>query len=98
MVEIRQTQQFARWLSLLRDGQARMRVQARVYRLQQGNPGQHRLLGAGVVEMKIDFGLGYRVYYAQRGLELVVLLAGGDKSTQQQDIELALRLAKEWQP
>jgi putative addiction module killer protein len=60
-----------------------------------GNPGQHRVLKSGVVEMKIDFGPGYRVYFTQRGAELVLLLAGGDKSTQQHDVQLALRLAKE---
>ena len=69
-------------------------VQVRVDRLVHGNPGQHRTLTDGVSELKIDFGPGYRVYYTERGGELIVLLAGGDKSTQQQDIKLAIALAR----
>ena len=65
-------------------------------RLSFGNPGQHRALAGGVVEMKIDFGPGYRVYFTRRGEELLLLLVGGDKGTQQRDIEIATRLAKEW--
>jgi putative addiction module killer protein len=67
-----------------------------VLRLAHGNPGQHRVLTSGVVEMKIDHGPGYRVYFTRRGDELVLLLAGGDKTTQQQDIDAAIRLAKEF--
>ncbi len=67
----------------------------RVFRLAHGNPGQHRVLTDGVVELKIDHGPGLRVYFTRRGAELVLLLAGGDKSSQQQDIETAIRLAKE---
>ena len=67
----------------------------RVFRLAGGNPGQHRVLTDGVVEMKIDYGPGYRVYFTRRGDELVLLLIGGDKATQQRDIEVAIRLAKE---
>lgn len=66
----------------------------RVDRLVHGNPGQHRALGGGVCELKIDYGPGYRVYYTERRDELIVLLAGGDKSTQQQDIRTAVALAK----
>ena len=66
-------------------------------RLAHGNAGQHRALTGGVIEMKIDFGPGYRVYFTQRGTELVLLLIGGDKSTQQRDIESALELAQDWQ-
>jgi len=72
----------------------RARVQVRVDRLVHGNPGQHRNLTDGVSELKIDFGPGYRVYYTERGGELIVLLAGGDKATQQQDIKAAIALAK----
>ena len=97
MLEILKTQEFERWIKALRDRAARVRVQARIDRLAFGNPGQHRVLTGGVTEMKIDFGPGYRVYFAKRGTRLVLLLAGGDKATQQQDIELAMRLAKEWQ-
>ena len=97
MVEIRKTALYTQWFESLRDRQARARVDVRVFRLSHGNPGQHRVLTGGVVEMKIDHGPGYRVYFTQRGAELVLLLAGGDKSTQQQDIEAATRLAKEFQ-
>ena len=93
MVEIRKTEEFAQWFEDLRDRQARFRIQVRIDRLAMGNPGQHRALAGGVSEMKLDFGPGYRVYYAERGDVLTVLLCGGDKSTQQRDIDLALRLA-----
>ena len=97
MVEIRKTALYTQWFESLRDRQARARVDVRVFRLSHGNPGQHRVLTGGVVEMKIDHGPGYRVYFTQRVAELVLLLTGGDKSTQQQDIEAATRLAKEFQ-
>ena len=70
----------------------------RVFRLAQVNPGQHRVLDGGVVEMEIDYGPGYRVYFTRRGARVILLPAGGDKAKQQRDIELAQRLAKEWQP
>ncbi|MBV8504053.1 MAG: type II toxin-antitoxin system RelE/ParE family toxin [Paucibacter sp.] len=92
---IRQTLEYAEWFERLRDRQARVRIDVRVRRLGMGNPGQHRVLTGGVVELKIDFGPGYRVYYAQRGAELILLLIGGDKSSQQEDIRTAQRLAKE---
>jgi putative addiction module killer protein len=97
MVEIRKTARYTQWFEALRDRQAKARVDVRVFRLAHGNAGQHRVLSDGVVEMKIDFGPGYRVYFTRRGAELVLLLAGGDKSTQQRDIEAAIRLAKEMQ-
>jgi putative addiction module killer protein len=97
MVEIRKTTQYAEWFEALRDRQAQRRIDVRVLRLGHGNAGQHRVLTGRVIEMKIDFGPGYRVYFTQRGAELLLLLIGGDKSTQQQDIEAALKLAKEWQ-
>ena len=97
MVEIRKTRPYSEWFDSLRDRQTQRRIDARVFRLAQGNPGQRRELTGGVVEMKFDFGPGLRVYFTQRGTELVLLLIGGDTSTQQQDIEAALRLAKEWQ-
>lgn len=96
MVEIRKTIQYAQWFDTLRDRQAKARIDVRVRRLEEGNAGQHRVLTGGVVEMKIDHGPGYRVYFAERGAELVLLLVGGDKSKQQHDIALAHRLAKEW--
>ena len=73
------------------------RVQVRVDRLVHGNPGKHRDLTDGVSELKIDVGPGYRVYYTQRGSRLLLLLVGGDKSTQQKDIEMAISLAKNFQ-
>lgn len=79
----------------LRDAQARIRVQARLRRIADGNPGQYRMLKADVREMKIDYGSGYRVYYTQCGDVLVILLCGGDKRSQQRDIETAERLASE---
>ena len=94
MFEIRKTETYARWLDGLRDIRARARVQVRVERLAAGNPGDVRPVGEGVSEMRIDYGPGYRVYYTQRGREVVVLLAGGDKGTQATDIKTALRLAR----
>jgi putative addiction module killer protein len=82
------------WINALADRIGRARIQVRVDRLAHGNPGQHRVLTDGVCELKIDFGPGYRVYYTERGGDLIVLLAGGNKSSQQQDIKLAIKLAK----
>jgi len=95
MVEIRQTDRFQTWFEALRDRQAKARINVRIRRLQEGNPGQHRQLGAGVLELKIDYGPGYRLYCAPRGNEVVILLVGGDKSSQIEDISLAQDLAKE---
>jgi len=92
-VEIRQTELFARWLAGLRDSQARRRIQARIDRLQIGNAGDAKPIGGGVSEMRIDYGPGYRVYFVQRGRTLIILLAGGDKRTQRQDIATARALA-----
>jgi len=94
MVEIRQTEIYASWFARLRDRQARARIAVRIRRLSLGNPGDVRPVGEGVSELRIDFGPGYRVYFVQRGSALVILLAGGDKSTQDQDIRLALELAR----
>jgi putative addiction module killer protein len=95
MLTIRQTTAFASWLTGLRDIQAKARINARLRRLSLGNPGQHRVLHGGIAEIKIDYGPGYRVYYVQRGKELIVLLCGGDKRTQSQDIERAQTMARE---
>ena len=94
MIEIRKTEFFAQWLDGLRDLQARARVQARIERLAQGNAGDVQPVGGGVSELRINYGPGYRVYFMQRGREVVVLLAGGDKRTQAKDIRTALRLAR----
>jgi putative addiction module killer protein len=93
--EIRQTARYARWFASLRDGRARMRIEARIRRLSLGNFGDVRPVGEGVSEMRIDYGPGYRVYFVQRGAALVVLLAGGDKRTQDRDISIARALARE---
>ena len=82
------------WINGLKDRESRARIQVRVDRLAHGNPGRHRNLTGGVSELKIHCGPGYRVYYTVRAGELIVLLAGGDKSSQQQDIQLALELAE----
>ena len=95
-VQVRRTEEFAAWLSGLRDRQGRAKILARIDRLEDGNPGKTRSVGAGVVEMKIDFGPGYRVYYIQRGQLLILLLCGGDKSTQANDIKRAKALATQW--
>jgi putative addiction module killer protein len=94
VVEVRKTDQFAAWLDNLKDIRARARVQARIERLALGNPGDVAPVGEGVSELRIDYGPGYRVYFKQRGRELVILLAGGDKRTQAKDIKTALNLAR----
>jgi putative addiction module killer protein len=94
VVEVRKTDVFARWLDELRDTQARARVQVRIERLIAGNPGDVAPVGEGVSELRIDIGPGYRVYYKKHGRELILLLAGGNKSTQARDIKAALRLAR----
>lgn len=94
MTELRKTDNFARWLNELRDIRARAKVQARLERLALGNPGDVRPIGDGVSELRVDYGPGYRVYYKTIGREVVILLAGGDKSSQSKDIKNALRLAR----
>ncbi|GMV01903.1 MAG: addiction module protein [Burkholderiales bacterium] len=93
-VRVEKTDEYAQWIDALRDQSARARVLVRVERLIGGNPGEHRNLTDGVSELKIDFGPGYRVYYSQRGTRLLLLLAGGDKSSQSKDIQLAIKLAR----
>jgi len=95
-MKIKQTETFEKWMDGLRDRQAQLRVSARILRLAEGNPGDSKALSGGIVEMKIDYGPGYRVYYTQKGSEIVLLLVGGDKRTQSTDIETAKRLAREW--
>jgi probable addiction module antidote protein/putative addiction module killer protein len=93
-IEIRQTVQYERWFAALRDTKARARINARIRRLQLGNPGDGKSLGGGLRELRIDSGPGYRVYYVQLGTHVIVLLAGGDKGTQDADIRTARRLAE----
>lgn len=94
MIEIRQTQHFSDWFDRLADGRAKARIDIRVRRLSLGNPGDVKAVGEGVSELRIDYGPGYRIYYLQQGSTLVILLAGGDKSTQSADIAKALELAR----
>ena len=93
-VEVRQTEIYARWFQRLRDRQAKVRIDSRIRRLSLGNPGDVRPVGEGVSEIRIDSGPGYRVYFVRRSQALIVLLAGGDKSSQQADIRRALELAR----
>ena len=92
---VKTTEVYRDWINSLRDSLGRARIQVRVDRLVHGNPGKHRVLTDGVRELKIDYGPGYRVYYTERGGVMIVLLAGGDKSTQSQDIKTAIALAKD---
>jgi putative addiction module killer protein len=94
VIEIRKTDVYAKWLDGLLDVRGRARILARVERLAAGNPGDVRPVGEGVSELRIDYGPGYRVYFKQHGREVVILLAGGDKSSQARDIKTALRLAR----
>lgn len=95
MPDIRQTDDFAKWLRKLRDQAAVARINIRIRRLQMGNPGDVKPVGEGVSEMRVDYGPGYRVYFHQRGETLVILLCGGDKRTQEEDIAKAKAMAKE---
>lgn len=94
MLEIRKTDVYAKWLDGLRDARARVRVLVRVERLAAGNPGDVRPVGEGVSELRIDYGPGYRVYFKKQARRIVILLAGGDKRTQSDDVKTALHLAR----
>ena len=93
-MRVEKTDEYANWIDTLKDQAGRARILVRVERLIGGNPGQHRNLTDGVSELKVDFGPGYRVYYSLRGTRLLLLLVGGDKSSQSKDIQLAITLAK----
>jgi len=95
MIEVRQTDEYAEWFKRLKDRQARAHINTRIRRLSLGNPGDVKSVGQGVSELRIDYGPGYRVYFVQRGETLVILLAGGDKRTQERDIKIALDLTRE---
>ena len=94
-MEIRETKIYAAWFARLRDERAKARINARIYRLSLGNPGDVKPVGAGVSEMRIDYGPGYRIYFTAQGKQIVILLCGGDKSSQERDIRAAKALAKE---
>jgi putative addiction module killer protein len=98
VLEILKSATFTKWFTGLRDRQARARIDARIARLRQGNHGDAKPLKGtgGVYELRIDYGPGYRVYYTQRGAVVLVLLCGGDKRSQDADIERASEMAKTW--
>lgn len=95
MKTIYTTEVFDTWLVGLSDAQALARIKMRIRRAEEGNFGDCKPVGEGVSEMRIHYGPGYRVYFAQRGMEVVILLAGGEKSSQVKDIKAALKMARE---
>jgi putative addiction module killer protein len=97
MLDVRETDEFSAWLAALRDRRARAKILVRIARLANGNPGDVAPVGDGLSELRINFGPGYRVYYVQRGTKYILLLAGGDKSSQAKDIASAKRLADEYE-
>jgi putative addiction module killer protein len=96
VIEFKQTETFRKWRTRLRDERARALIASRLDRLAFGNPGDVKPVGQGISELRIDYGPGYRVYFLRRGSEIIVLLCGGDKSTQATDIKTAKRLAEDW--
>jgi putative addiction module killer protein len=96
VVEVIRTHDFDVWLTKLKDRAGRLRILKRIDRLANGNPGDAKSVGNGVLELRLDVGPGYRVYYAKHGDLLILLLCGGDKSTQHNDIDRAHRLAGQW--
>jgi putative addiction module killer protein len=95
MIEVRQTEAFSDWLSSLKDVRAKARIAERVRRMALGNFGDAKSVGQGVSELRIDYGPGYRAYFVRRDEVVVLLLCGGDKSTQQRDVRRAHAMAKE---
>jgi putative addiction module killer protein len=94
MVEILETIEFRNWLNALRDNVGKVKIAARIQRLKFGNSGDVAPVGSGVSELRIHSGPGYRLYFCQRGNEIIILLCGGDKASQSRDIQAALRLAQ----
>jgi putative addiction module killer protein len=95
MIEVRQTATYTKWFARMKDVRAKARIDIRIRRLSLGNPGDVKPVGKGVSELRLDVGKGYRIYFIHRGEQLIILLAGGDKSTQQKDIERAIKIAGE---
>jgi len=95
MIEIRQTEEFSSWFEKLKDRKARAKIAVRIRRVSLGNLGDVKSVGGGISELRIDHGPGYRIYFTQRGSQLIILLAGGDKTTQADDIKKAKQLALE---
>lgn len=96
MIELKQTETFRKWRARLKDHRVRGLIASRLDRLAFGNAGDVRPVGQGISELRIDYGPGYRVYYKRRGDAIILLLCGGDKRTQANDIETAKRLAETW--
>ena len=94
MPTVRETEEFSRWLKALRDIKAKAKILVRIQRLATGNAGDVKPVGEGISELRIHHGAGYRVYYVQRGEELIVLLCGGDKDSQDRDIAKAKEIAR----
>jgi putative addiction module killer protein len=94
MIEVRQTEEFSGWLHRLRDANAVARIVERIRRMEMGNPGDTKSVGQGILEMRVDYGPGYRVYHVHRGAHIVILLCGGDKRTQRQDSKRARKLVE----
>ena len=98
MLELKRTDEFAKWLKKLRDADAKARINLRIRRIAlTGNIGDHKPVGDGVCELRIDYGPGYRLYFAQRGSEIILLLIGGDKASQQRDIKKAKELNRQYE-
>jgi len=95
MLEIKQTSTYRKWQSKLKDRRAKALIAARIFRLANGLAGDVSPVGQGVSELRIHYGPGYRVYFKKKGVLIIILLCGGDKSTQNKDIQIALKLAKE---
>jgi len=96
VVEVVRSATFDRWLRKLKDRQARARVEVRIDRLTAGNPGDVKPVGGGISELRISYGPGYRVYFLWDGDQVILLLCGGDKSSQNDDIKEAMRIARQW--
>jgi putative addiction module killer protein len=95
MIEVIKSSQFSAWLDAT-DSIVKVRILARLSRVELGNFGDHHAVGEGISELRLFFGAGYRIYYMQKGHRLVILLCAGDKSTQTRDIQLAKQIASEW--
>ena len=96
MIELKQTETFRKWRVRLKDERARAVIASRLDRLAFGNAGDVKPVGQGISELRVDYGPGYRIYFHKRGNTIMILLCGGDKSTQAKDIKTAQKLAKEW--
>ncbi len=96
MFEVQSSVEFDQWIGTLKDQRAAAKVFDRIYRLENGNPGDVKSVGSGILEMRIDYGPGYRIYYTRKDAVIILLLCGGDKSTQAKDIRRAIQIAAKW--